>query len=79
MVDATTSSVGTAVVIVLPPVTVVMMVVYRRVEDETRGVVIVVALFTDERLMVEATELDPMTTISEEVTLDDLVEDVLVL
>lgn len=55
------------------------MVVYRRVEDETRGVVMVVALFTEERLMVEATELDPMTTISEEVALDDLVEDVFVL
>jgi hypothetical protein len=79
VVDATTSSVGTAVVIVLPPVTVVIMVVYRRVEDETRGVVMVVALFTEERLMVEATELDPMTTISEEVALDDLVEDVFVL
>jgi hypothetical protein len=56
-----------------------MMVVYRRVEDETRGVVMVVALFTEERLMVEATELDPMTTISEEVALDDLLEDVFVL
>jgi hypothetical protein len=78
-VDATTSSVGTAVVIVLPPVTVVMMVVYRWVDDETRGVVIVVSLLTVERLIVVAADPEPMTTISEEVTLDDLADDVFVL
>jgi len=74
-----TSSVGTAVVRVLPPVTVVMMVVYLRVDDETRALVMVVALLTVERLMVLAADPEPMTTISEEVVLDDLLDVVFVL
>jgi len=74
-----TSSVGTAVVRVLPPVTVVMMVVYLRVDDDTRALVMVVALLTVERLMVLAADPEPMTTISEEVVLDDLLDVVFVL
>ena len=79
MVDATTSSVGTAVVKELPPVTVTIVVVYLRVDDETRAVVMVVALLTLARLIVLAADPVPMTTISEEVSLDDLADDVFVL